>query len=375
VLSPSVPYNPLGQQAAEIKQELLGAFEAVLDRGRFVLGPELAAFEGEFARLCQVPLAVGVSSGTCALHLALRALGVGAGDEVITVPNSFVATAAAVALVGGRPVFADIGPDLNLDPDRLEAAITPRTRGIIPVHLTGRPCHMTEILDVARRRGLFVLEDAAQAVGARLHGRPVGSWGDAACFSLHPLKNLYAFGDGGMITTADPALAQRLGLARNHGLRDRETCEFFSYNCRLDELQAALLRVNLRHLERRTEARRRLAHRYNDLLRPFVEVPEEGPGEYCVYQTYVIRTDKRDALKRHLNDNGVEALIHYPRPIHLQPAAAYLNCPAGQCPRAEREAGRILSLPLFPGMTAEQQDRVVGLIADFCRGRGAKAVA
>jgi dTDP-4-amino-4,6-dideoxygalactose transaminase len=365
----SVPYSALAHQVAEVKEELLSAVEAVLDRGRYILGPEVTAFEQEFAAYCHAPFALGVSSGTCALHLVLRALGVREGDEVITVSNSFIATAAAVALVGARPMLVDIGDDLNIDPNRAEDAITTRTRGIIPVHLTGRPARMESILDIARRRGLFVLEDAAQAVGATLHGKRVGSWGDAACFSLHPLKNLHAYGDGGMITAREPALVQHLQKARNHGLRDRETCEFFSYNCRLDEIQAALLRINLRHLDRRTQERRQLALRYNDLLRPHVQVPDEGPGEFCVYQTYVIRADQRDDLKRHLNVNGVEALIHYPRPIHLQPAAAGLGYTASSFPNTTRDASRILSLPLFPGMTHQQQDRVVELITDFVKGR------
>lgn len=369
----TVPYSALPLQVAEIKQELMSAFENVLDKGRYILGPEVSAFEQEFAAYCQAPLSLGVSTGTCALHLALKALGVREGDEVITVPNSFIASAAAIALMGGRPRLVDIGPDGNIDPNRLADAITSRTRGIIPVHLTGRPARMREILDIAKSHALFVIEDAAQAVGAKLHGRRVGSWGDAACFSLHPLKNLHAYGDAGMITVRESNLADLLKKARNHGLRDRETCDFFGYNCRLDEVQAALLRVNLRHLDRRTEERRRLAFRYNELLRPYVEVPDEGPGEFCVYQTYVVRADHRDDLKRYLNGNGVEALVHYPKPIHLQPAAAGLGYGANDFPNVMRDAQRILSLPLFPGMTHEQQDIVIRLIAEFVKGQVKKA--
>jgi dTDP-4-amino-4,6-dideoxygalactose transaminase len=371
----AVPYSALNSQAAEVKRELLNALEGVLDSGRYILGPEVESFEQEFAAYCQAPLALGVASGTCALHLVQRALGLKDGDEVITVPNSFVATAATIALAGGRPVFVDVGPDLNIDPGRIEAAITPRTKAVIPVHLTGRPARMGDVLDVARRHGLFVLEDAAQAVGATLHGRRVGSWGHAACFSLHPLKNLHAYGDGGMVTSSDPDLIGRVALWRNHGLRSRDTCEFWGWNSRLDELQAAMLRVQLRHLDRRTEERRRLALRYHDLLRPFVQVPREGPGEYSVYQTYVVQADHRDELKRHLNDHGVEALVHYPTPLQLQPAAAQLGYTADDLPMTMRAASRILSLPLYPGLTHAQQDLVVELVESFYRAKKRRASA
>ncbi|MBY0527537.1 MAG: DegT/DnrJ/EryC1/StrS family aminotransferase [Gemmataceae bacterium] len=362
-----VPYSDLAAQAAAIKDELMTAFETVLDSGRYILGPQVAAFEREFAFCCNVGFAVGVGSGTCALHLALRGLGVRAGDEVITAPNSFAASAAAIALVGARPVFADIGPDLNIDPEALEMAITPRTRGIIPIHFTGRPARMPEILEIAERYNLFVLEDAAQAVGAQLHGRPVGSWGRAACFSMHPLKNLHAFGDGGIVTTRDSVLVQQLTRARNHGLRTRDDCQFWSYNSRLDEVQAALLRVQLRHLDQWTEERRRLAFRYNEHLARHVEVPTEGVGEYCVYQTYMIQADRRDALQRCLTDRGIEALVHYPTPLHLQPAAGTLGYNAHSFPQTLRAADRILSLPLYPGMTDAQQDQVIESIERFYR--------
>lgn len=361
----SVPYTAFRQQAAEIKQELMTAFESVIDSGRYILGPEVSMFEREFAEYCQTTHALGIANGTCALHLVMRAIGLKEGDEVITAPNSFIASASSIALAGARPVFADIREDLNIDPERIEAAITPRTRAIMPVHLTGRPARMEQILEIAKRHGLFVLEDAAQAVGARIDGKRVGSLGDAACFSLHPLKNLYAYGDGGMMTTSDPRLVEQLTLSRNHGLRTRDECEFWSFNCRLDELQAALLRIQLRHLDTRTEERRALAFRYNELLRPYVDVPDEGAGEYCVYQTYVVQADDRDELRRHLNENGVEALVHYPTPIHLQPAAEGLGYSASDFPVTMRTASRIMSLPLYPGLSHAQQDTVAELIADF----------
>lgn len=360
-----VPYADLGKEAAALKQPLLEAFASVLESGRYILGPEVSAFEEEFAALCQTGFAVAVGSGTAALQLTLLALGIGPGDEVITAPNSFIATAAAIALTGARPVFADIGPDLNLDPSKVEVAVTSRTRALLPVHLTGRPAAMSHLEELARKHGLRIIEDAAQAVGARLAGRSVGSWGNAACFSLHPLKNLHAYGDGGVITTSDPELRDRLRRLRNHGLRDRAGCEEWGCNSRLDEVQAAMLRVQLRHLERQTEQRRRLAYRYNRLLRPYVEVPEEGPGQFCVYQTYVVQAPRRDELQRHLQEKGIEALVHYPTPIHCQPAARALGYAPHDFPRTMQAAACILSLPLYPGLTNEQQDHVVRAIAEF----------
>ncbi len=361
----TVPYSALAAEASLVKTELMRAVENVLDSGRYILGPEVAAFEREFAEYCQTKFAAGVANGTCALHLVLRGLGLGEGDEVITVPNSFVASASSVALAGAKPVFVDICDDGNMDPQKLEDAITDRTRAIVPVHLTGRPARMNDILEIAQRRDLFVLEDAAQAVGASLDGKRVGSWGHAACFSLHPLKNLHAFGDGGMVTSQDPDMLVRLAKARNHGLANREQCDFWSYNCRLDEIQAAMLRVQLRHLDEWTEARRNLALRYNRLLRAYVEVPDEGSGEHCVFQTYVVKAEKRDALKLYLNEHGVEALIHYATPIHLQPAARDLGYSASDFPKTMQYVGKIMSLPLYPTLTHAQQDRVVELVSSF----------
>ena len=346
------------------------AVEGVLDSGRYILGPEVDAFEKEFAHLCQVPAAVGVANGTDALNLVLRSLALKADDEVITAPNSFLASASTIALAGARPVFVDVRPDMNMDPERLAGAITPRTRAIVPVHLTGRPAPMKEILDIAARHGLFVIEDSAQAVGAKLDGTPVGGWGHASCFSMHPLKNLYAYGDAGMATTRDSDLAARLRQSRNHGLRNRDTCDFWSFNSRLDEIHAAMLRVHLRKLPEWTEERRRLAFRYNDLLRPYVTVPDEAPGEHCVYQTYMVQADRRDALQLFLKENGVEALVHYATPIHLQPAAKSLGYTAADFPMTMHVVNRILSLPLYPGLTEEQQEHVVALVRRFYTGRG-----
>ncbi len=363
----AVPYSALATEAALVKSELMRAVETVLDSGLYILGPEVVAFEREFADYCQTKFSCGISNGTSALHLVLRGIGLGKGDEVITVTNSFVASAASIALAGAKPVFVDICNDGNMCPGQLEDAITDRTRAIVPVHLTGRPAKMKDILDIARRRNLFVLEDAAQAVGATLDGKRVGSWGNAACFSLHPLKNLHAFGDGGMVTTEDPNLVAHLAKSRNHGLENREQCNFWSFNSRLDEMQAAMLRVQLRHLDAWTETRRNLALRYNNLLRPYVEVPDEGPGERCVFQTYVVKTERRDELKQYLNKHGVEALIHYAIPIHAQPAARDLGYSEVDFPVTMRHVSRILSLPLYPTLTHAQQDYVVELISSFFR--------
>jgi dTDP-4-amino-4,6-dideoxygalactose transaminase len=363
-----VPYTFFQGKNGPIREKLVQAFESVLDSGRYIMGPETQEFEKEFAGYCETARAVGMADGTSALHIVLRALGIGPGDEVITAPNSFIASAASIDLVGATPVFADVREDLNIDPAKVEAAITERTRAIMPVHLTGRPARMKEIMEIAKARDLFVIEDAAQAVGAKLEGRKVGSWGTAACFSLHPLKNLHAFGDGGMVTTNDSSLADQVAKMRNHGLRNRQDCDFFGFNARLDELQAALLRVQLRELEGWTGERRRLALRYNHLLKPFVTVPEENPGEYCVFQTYVAQVERRDQLQEFLRTNGVEALVHYPVPIHLQPAAKKLNYTEASFPVASRTCDRILSLPLYPGMTDAQQDLVAELIAKFYKG-------
>lgn len=360
-----VPYADLAHEALANRGPLLSACERVILSGRYILGTELAAFETEFADYCGTRFAVGTSSGTAALVITLRAFGWPADAEVITVPNSFVATTAAIVLAGAKPVFVDIGEDGNIDPGGIEAAITERTRAILPVHLTGRPAKMREIAGIAERHGLIVIEDAAQAVGARIEGKRVGGFGDAACFSLNPLKNLHAYGDGGVITTDDEMLYRRLLRERNHGLIDREQCEFFSFNCRLDELQAALVRIQLPLLDGQTEARRQAAFRYNESLAAFGEVPTEGVGEYCVFQTYVLKVDRRDALQRHLRENGVEALIHYATTIDQQPAAADFAQSRNGLPRARVHVERILSLPLYPRITLAQQERVVALTSDF----------
>ena len=360
-----VPYTDFRAQNAGVRGSLRDAFESVLDSGQYVQGPNVSEFEREFADYVGAPFATGVANGTCSLHLVLRAMGVEPGDEVITAPNSFFASAAAIALVGATVVFADVTEDGNMNPQAIEAAVTERTRVIMPVHLTGRPVDMVRIQEIADQHELGILEDAAQAVGSTFHGKRVGSWGQAASFSLHPLKSLHAFGDAGIVSSQDERITQDVALRKNHGLVDRGTCSTWSYNCRLDEVQAALLRVQLTELDARITERRRLAHRYNELLGGMVSIPVERFGEFHTYQTYLIQADQRDELQVHLRANGVEAVVHYAVPLHLQPAAQDLGYGRGSFPVTEALSDRILSLPIFPGMTEDQQDIVVSQIRAF----------
>jgi dTDP-4-amino-4,6-dideoxygalactose transaminase len=360
-----VAYIDLGQAHRELWPELLPVLERVLTSGQFILGKEVEAFEAEFASLCGTRYAIGVANCTDAIALVLRGLGIGPGDEVITAPNSFLASASAITLAGARPVFVDVRDDYNLDPDQLEGAVTARTRAILPVHLTGRPADMAGILEVARRHGLAVIEDAAQAVGATYQGQRVGSFGAAGCFSLHPLKNLNACGDGGVITTNDDRLYHWLLKARNHGLRDRDACDFWSVNSRLDALQAALLRVKLRHFGDWTARRRDHAAFYARALGSVVAVPQERPGEYSVYHTFIVQADRRDELQQYLATRGIGTRIHYPIPIHLQAAARDLGYRPGDFPTAERQAGRILSLPIHQTLTVPQREYVAAAVRAF----------
>jgi dTDP-4-amino-4,6-dideoxygalactose transaminase len=362
-----VPYVDIAGQHRPLSGELLDAVARVLQGGRFVLGDEVAAFEERFARLHNVRHAIAVNSGTDALTMALRALGIGPGDEVITAPNSFVASASSIVMAGAEPRFADVGSDYNLDAGAVARALTPRTRAVIPVHLTGRPTDMTALLDVTRPRGIHIVEDCAQAVIAEHRGRPVGGFGAIGCFSLHPLKTLNACGDGGVMTTDDDALAADLRMRRNIGLKTRDDCVMWSGNSRLDTLQAAILLVKLNHLEAWTEARRENARRYRRALAgiPGIEMPVDRDFERAVYHTFVIQADRRDALKQHLAAHGVESAIHYAVPIHLHTVARGLGYGPGSFPVAEAQAGRILSLPVFPELAAEDLEYVAATIRSF----------
>jgi len=363
----SIPYVNIAALNEDIKAELLEAVSRVLDSGQFILGREVEVFEKHFASLCGVHYAVGLNSGTDALIFALRALGVGVGDEVITVPNSFVASTSCIVLVGARPVFVDVREDYNIDTSLIEKAITPRTKAILPVHLTGRPADMAQILDVASRHGLWVVEDCAQAVLAEYQGQRVGSFGAAGCFSLHPLKTLNACGDGGVVTTNDEAVYEKVKLYRNLGLKTRDNCVMWSGNSRLDTLQAAILLVKLKHLHRWTEKRRFNAAYYQKALAgiPRVQVPLDQPHERAVYHTFVIQAGARDKLQQYLQDQGIGTAIHYPIPIHLQEAASNLGYRVGSFPVAETQAKRILSLPVYSELEQWQLEHVAEAVQRF----------
>lgn len=339
----------------------------MIDRGQFVLGDEVAEFERALAARAGTKHAVALNSGTDALILALRALGVGPGDEVVTAANSFVASASCIALVGATPVLVDARDDMNMDPAAFAAAVTPRTKAVIPVHLTGRPADMDAILAIARPRGILVVEDCAQAVCAEYKGRPVGSFGDAGCFSLHPLKTLNACGDGGAVVSNDERVRDAVRLSRNLGLKTRENAVAWSANSRLDTVQAAMLLVKLKRLDEWTDARRRHAEFYRRELSglPGLVVPVDAPHEKAVYHTFVVRSERRDELKAFLAARGVETAIHYPRPIHLQDAAAGLGKPRGSFPVAEAQADRILSLPVYPELTPDQLAWVAASVRAF----------
>ena len=367
----SFPFLDLKAQFSPIRQEIIAAVTRVLDSQHFILGPEVAAFEQEVADYLGCKFAIGCASGSDALLIALMALGIGPGDEVITVPFTFVATASSIARLGAVPVFVDIDPTTyNLDPGALENSITKNTKAILPVHLFGLPAELGSILEIADRYGLPVLEDAAQALGAVYRSKKVGRWGSMGCFSFFPSKNLGGAGDGGLVTTDDPALAERLRLLRAHGSRSKYEYELLGTNSRLDALQAAILRVKLQYLDEWTEGRRSNAARYRDLihhagLSSRVGVPCEPPDSRHVYNQFTIRVDQRDTLREFLQSEGIHTEIYYPFPLHLQPAFAELGYKAGSIPQAERASREVLSIPVFPELSVDQQELVVGRIADF----------
>jgi dTDP-4-amino-4,6-dideoxygalactose transaminase len=360
-----IPYVDLKAQYHSIKSEIDAAVLRVLESTQFILGDEVAAFEREFASYCQAPDSVAVNSGTSALHLALLAAGIGPGDEVITTPFTFVATVAAIRYTGACPVFVDIEPDyFTIDSSKIESAITPRTRAIIPVHLYGQPADMDPILDFARRRGLTVIEDAAQAHGSEYHGRRCGSLAEIAAFSFYPGKNLGAYGEGGALTTLRADIAATCRTLRDWGQEKRYEHRLKGFNYRMDGIQGAILRVKLRHLEAWTEQRRRVASWYAGALDPeTVRVPKDRPGCRHVYHVYVVRSETRDELRDALTRQGIQTGIHYPIPVHLQPAHADLGHHAGDFPIAEAAAREVLSLPIFPEMTRDQVETVAAVVS------------
>lgn len=360
-----VPFVSLDRQFVELREELVAAFERVGKSGMYIMGPELERFEAEAAAFCGTRYALGVANGSDALFLVLKALGIGAGDEVITCPNSFIASAWVIVAVGAKPVFVDAADDYNIDANKIEAAITPRTRAIIPVHLTGRPADMDPINALAAKHGLAVLEDAAQAIGARYRGKRVGALGTAAAFSLHPLKNLGVYGDGGLVTTNDPALHERLALLRNHGLRNRDECTLWGYNSRLDPLQAAFASLKLKRLDGWNERCRDIARRYREGLKDIVWVPRDRAHEEPVYHNFIIRHARRDELMEHLAKRGVGTRVHYPIPIHLQDCARHLGYRRGDFPAAEEQARTICSLPIYPELSDAEVAYVVESVRSF----------
>jgi dTDP-4-amino-4,6-dideoxygalactose transaminase len=358
--------NPQAQYQAH-REEIDAAIRRVLDGGWYILGQEVRAFEAEFATYIGGEQGIGVGSGTEALHLALVACGVGPGDEVITVAHTAVATVSAIGLCGATPVFVDIEPDyFTLDAGRLESAITPKTRAIVPVHLYGQAADLNPILDIARRHDVRVVEDCAQAHGARYHNRRVGALGDVGCFSFYPTKNLGALGDGGMVVTHDTTLAKKIRMLREYGWEERYVSQIAGWNSRLDEIQAAILRVKLRHLDADNEARSRLAAHYDELLGgTAVTLPQRRTQATHVFHQYVVRSAQRDALRTYLKSQGVGALIHYPLPIHLQPAYQQVHVAPGALAHTERAAHEILSLPMYPDLGTQEVRAVAEAILQF----------
>jgi len=352
-----VPFFDLKLQYQSIKNELNAAVKQVMDSGRYVLGEKVKSFERQFARFCGTDFAVGVADGTDALRLALLACGIGKGDEVITVPNTFIATTEAISQTGAKIVFVDIDPQsYNIDVSQIEDRITERTRAILPVHLFGQPADMEPMVKIAKKYDLKVIEDSCQAHGAEYKGKKAGSIGDAGCFSFYPSKNLGAFGDGGMVVTSDEGIAQRIGMLRDHGQTKKYEHLVEGTNSRLDEIQAAILGVRLKGLEEWNGLRRRNAAIYDDLLQDVHEVvrPLEAEWAKHVYHLYVIRTPRRDVLQEWLTSEGIGTGLHYPVPLHLQEAYQYLGYREGDFPVAEECAKQILSLPMFPELTREE---------------------
>ena len=366
-----IPFVDLKSQYRSIKEEVDTAVARVLESGQFVLGPEVAAFEEEFAAYCGARHGVAVNSGTSALHLALLAAGVGPGDEVITVSFTFVATVAAIHYAGARPVFVDIEPrTFTMDVTQVEGAIGGRTKAIIPVHLYGQPADMDPIMEIARRRGLVVIEDAAQAHGAEYKGRRAGSIGHLGCFSFYPGKNLGAYGEGGMVVTGEPEYARAVRMLRDWGQERKYHHTLKGYNYRMEALQAAVLRVKLRHLERWTESRRRCAARYDKLLADSaVSPPTPAPDRRHVYHVYAVRADARDALQESLQSRGIQTGIHYPIPVHLQEAYADSRYGPGDLPCSELAAREVLSLPMYPELSDDQIDAVCAAMPEAVNAR------
>jgi dTDP-4-amino-4,6-dideoxygalactose transaminase len=365
-----VPYLDLKRQFSD--EDLQNRITSVFQSCQFVMGPAIQRFEKAFATLCGTRYAIGLNSGTDAIFLGLKTLGIGPGDEVITAPNSFIATAGAIVAAGAKPVFADVRNDYNIDPNCIEKNINRNTKAIIPVHLTGNMADMPKIMQIASDHNLMVIEDAAQSVMADINGRRSGAFGDIGCFSLHPLKNLNVCGDGGMATTNSKEICQKLMKLRNHGLKNRDEIDFFGYNSRLDTLQATVglwVMENIASITRQRIANARLYDASLQHLNRFITIPERKPDHFQVFHTYVIQVEKREALSTFLADHDIETKIHYPLPIHFQKPCLALGYRKGDFPRCEEQAGRILTLPVHQHLTADQIRYVCETIHKFYKER------
>lgn len=364
-----IPFVDLQSQYRAIAPEIDAAIRGVLDRSDYILGDEVRLFEEDFAKYIGTTQAMSVGSGLDALEIALRAYGIGPGDEVITAANTFIATALAIIEVGARPVLVEMDPaTYNINPSAVEAAITSRTRGIMPVHLYGQPADMEPIMAIAEKHNLFVIEDAAQAHGAKYGDKRAGSWGHAAAFSFYPAKNLGAYGDGGIITTNDPAIAEKTRYLRNYGQKVKYEHVIAGTNSRLDTIQAAILRVKLRHLDRWNSLRNEHAAAYSSALAdgPFA-LPKIAANRTHIFHLYVVQTENRAAIQEFLNERGIATGIHYPIPIHLQEACESLGYRRGDFPLTEQAAGRIISLPMYPELTSQQCESVAGALLQSAR--------
>lgn len=365
-----VPMLDLSEQYQSLKSEMLEALDQVMSSSRFILGDNVKKLEADVAKYSNAEYGIGVANGSDALHISLQACGVTEGDEVITTPFTFFATAGAIARTGAKPVFVDIDLDtFNIDPAKIEAAITPKTKAIIPVHLYGQAADMDPIIEIAKKHNLYIVEDAAQAIGAEYKDRKVGELGTTACFSFFPTKNLGAYGDAGMIVTSDEDIAEKMRVIRVHGSKPKYFHHVLGYNSRLDELQAAVLNVKFPHLDDWSSLRREKAANYTNLLKEVlgdqVVTPVEKEGNYHVFHQYTIRVDKRDELQAFLKENGVQTMVYYPTALHVQPVFKDLGYKEGDFPVSEKAAKEAVSLPMFPELKLEQQQYVVEKIAEF----------
>ncbi|MDP3706008.1 MAG: DegT/DnrJ/EryC1/StrS family aminotransferase [Legionellaceae bacterium] len=364
-----IPYLPLNKQYTDIIPEILIALEDVLKTGVFTLGDHLREFENTFAAFHRKKYAIGLNSGTDALMLSLKALDIGEGDEVITTANSFVTSVSSIALVGAKPILIDIGDDDNLDVEQIERHITAKTKAILPVHWTGRPCNMERICDIAEKHGLKIVEDCAQAISAKYKNQLVGTFGDAGCFSLHPFKTLNACGDAGVVVTDDANLAEKLRILRHNGLTMDGVCHVWSNNSRLDSMQASILNVKFKYFEDWTRSRIQIAAYYDEHLRDLDQIvlPKSLCDDYhSVYHTYIIKAQNRDELQNYLSSQGIETKIHYKVPIHQQPIArTHLKYVPGSLPNVERISSQVLSLPIYPELGDDEKEYIVEHVKKF----------